>query len=128
MTASHTVWREAKGSNVGSPIYLDGHLYWAHEGNGTLCCQNAANGETVFQERLEPRTGNIWSSLVLADGKLYIVAQRGGTYVVAAKPTFELLAFNKFESDDSRVNASPAVHNGQLLLRTDRMLYCIGKR
>lgn len=128
VTASHTVWRQSKGSNVGSPIYLDGHLYWAHDGNGTVCCQNASTGETVFQERLTPQSGSIWSSLVLGDGKLYVVSQRSGTYVVAAKPAFELLAYNKFESDDTRTNASPAVHNGQLLLRTDRFLYCIGKK
>jgi outer membrane protein assembly factor BamB len=128
VTASHTVWRQPKGSNVGSPIYLDGHLYWASDSNGTICCQNAATGETVFQEHLEPNPGNVWSSLVKADGKLYIVSQRSGTFVVAAKPAFELLAYNKFEADDSRTNASPAVHNGQLLLRTDRRLYCIGKK
>ena len=28
----------------------------------------------------------------------------------------------------SRTNASPAVSNGQILLRTDRNLYCIGKK
>ena len=128
VTASHTVWRQPKGSNVGSPIYLDGHLYWAHESNGTFCCQKAATGETVFQERLEPRPGNIWSSLLLADGKFYMTAQNGGTYVVAAKPSFELLAFNKFDDDQSRTNATPATHQGQLLLRTERRLYCIGKR
>ena len=33
-----------------------------------------------------------------------------------------------FEDDNSRTNASPAVSNGQLLLRTDRYLYCIGKQ
>jgi outer membrane protein assembly factor BamB len=128
VSSTHTVWKHSKGSNVGSPVYLDGHLYWVHDENGTVCCQNAATGETVFQERLEPRPGRIWSSLVLADGKLYIVSQKDGTFVVAAKPKFELLAFNKFEGDDSRTNASPAVHNGQLLLRTDRRLYCIGKK
>jgi outer membrane protein assembly factor BamB len=128
VTASHTVWRQTKGSNVGSPIYLEGHLYWASEGAGTVCCQNAATGETVFQERLEPRPGNIWSSPVLVDGKLYFVSQKEGTYVVAAKPKFELLAYNRFEDDNSRTNASPAVSNGQLLLRTDRYLYCIGKQ
>ncbi|HLJ11269.1 MAG TPA: PQQ-binding-like beta-propeller repeat protein [Planctomycetaceae bacterium] len=128
VTASHELWRQSKGSNVGSPIYLDGHLYWAHDSNGTVCCQNAETGETVFQQRLEPSPDRIWSSPVLADGKLYIVSQRNGTYVVAAKPAFEQLAHNKFEQDDSRVNASPAVNQGQLLLRTDRFLYCIGKK
>jgi outer membrane protein assembly factor BamB len=128
VTESHGMWRQTKGSNVGSPVYHDGHLYWASDGGGLMCCQNAQTGEFVYQERLEPGPGNIWSSPVLADGKLYIVSQHDGTYVVAAQPKFELITHNKFSDDDSRTNASPAVHNGQLLLRTDKRLYCIGKR
>ena len=76
----------------------------------------------------EPRPGNIWSSSVLADGKLYIVSQRDGTFVVAAQPKFELLAHNKFADDDSRTNASPRPTADSLLMRTDKRLYCIGKR
>jgi len=38
-----------------------------------------------------------------------------------------LLAHNVFENDDSRTNASPAVSDRQLLIRTDRNLYCIGQ-
>lgn len=128
VTKSHGVWRKPKGSNVGSPVYLDGHLYWATDGGGIVCCQNAATGEFVYEKRLDPGSGTIWSSPVLADGKLYFVSQSKGTFVVAAKPEFELLAHNTFTDDDSRTNASPAVHNGQLLLRTDRALYCIGKK
>lgn len=127
VTSSNTVWKEQKGSNVSSPVYLDGHLYWASDNGGFICCQNAASGATVFQERLEPRPGSIWSSALLADGKLYFVSQHAGTYVVAAKPAFELLAHNVFEDDDSRANATPAVSGGRLFLRTDRALYCIGK-
>lgn len=128
VTESHGVWRKPKGSNVGSPVYLDGHLYWATDGGGIVCCQNAATGEFVFEKRLDPGSGTIWSSPVLADGKLYFVSQSKGTFVVAAKPEYELLAHNTFADDNSRTNASPAVHNGQLLLRTDRALYCIGKK
>ncbi len=128
VTESHGVWRKPKGSNVGSPVYLDGHLYWATDGGGIICCQNAATGEFVFEKRLDPGSGTIWSSPVLADGKLYFVSQSKGTFVVAAKPEYEVLAHNTFADDDSRTNASPAIHNGQLLLRTDRALYCIGKK
>jgi outer membrane protein assembly factor BamB len=127
VTQTHTVWRKEKGSNVSSPVYLDGHLYWAHDGGGYVCCQKAADGETVYQERLEPRPDKFWSSGVLAGGNLYFVSQHNGTYVVAAKPTFELVAHNFFADDDSRTNASPAVSDGQIFLRTDRNLYCIGK-
>lgn len=127
VSKSHGVWRLNKGANVSSPIYYQGHLYWTRDGN-TICCQNPATGEMVYEERLKPGAGRIWSSPVLADGKLYYVSQHKGTFVVAAKPKFELLSHNVFANDDSRTNASPAVSNGQLLLRTDRTLYCIGAK
>ena len=127
VTKSHGVWRLKKGANVSSPIYYQGHLYWTRDGN-TVCCQNPATGEMVYEERFKPGAGRIWSSPVLADGKLYYVSQHNGTFVVAANPKFELLAHNVFADDEGRTNASPIVSNGQLLLRTDRRLYCIGKR
>jgi outer membrane protein assembly factor BamB len=128
VTKTHVVWRESKGSNVGSPVYHDGHIYWASDGGGVVYCQEAATGKIVYQQRLEPASGLIYASPVLADGKIYYVSQHKGTYVVAAKPKFELLARNVFEDDSSRTNASPAVSDGQLLLRTDQNLYCIGKK
>ena len=127
VTESHGVWRLNKGANVSSPIYYKGHLYWTRDGS-TVCCQNPATGEIVTEERLQPGAGRIWSSPVLADGKLYYVSQHNGTYVVAADPSLELLGHNVLEDDDSRTNASPTVSNGQLFLRTDRNLYCIGAK
>jgi outer membrane protein assembly factor BamB len=126
VTKTHTLWRENKGSNVSSPVYHDGHLYWAADHGGVVYCQDAATGKIVSQERLKPAPEIIYASCLLADGKLYYVSQKQGTYVLAAKPKFELLAHNVFEDDNSRANASPAVSNGQLLLRTDQNLYCIG--
>jgi hypothetical protein len=46
---------------------------------------------------------------------------------VAASPEYKLLAHNVFEDDGSRTNASLAVSDGQLLLRSDRYAYCLGK-
>lgn len=126
VTDSHGVWRVNKGSNVSSPIYHEGRLYWTRDGS-TVCCQDAKTGDFVYEKRFRPASGNIWASPVLADGKLYFVSQHKGTFVVAAKPEYELLAHNVFPDDDSRANASPAVSNRQLFLRTDRNLYCLGK-
>jgi outer membrane protein assembly factor BamB len=128
VTKTHTLWRVKKGSNVSSPIYHDGHLYWANDHGGVVNCQDAATGKFTYQERLKPSAGIIYGSPVLADGRLYYVSQRGGTYVVAATPKFELLAHNVIAGDDSRANASIAVSHGRLLLRTDQYLYCIGKQ
>lgn len=128
VSKTNGLWRLNRGSNVGSPIYHDGHLYWASDSGGVVVCQEAATGKVVFSERLTPDAGQIWASPVLADGKLYFVTKEKGTYVVAAQPRFQQLAHNVIDGDKSRSNASLAVSDGQLFLRNDQYLYCIGKR
>jgi hypothetical protein len=81
----------------------------------------------VYAERLKPDAGQIWASPVLADGKLYYISKQNGVFVVAAEPKFKLLAHNVLKGDESRSNASLAVSDGQLFLRNDQYLYCIGK-
>jgi outer membrane protein assembly factor BamB len=128
VTKTHTVWRQDKGSNVSSPVYLDGHLYWANDHGGVVTCQDAATGQVVYQERLQPPSDIVYASCLHADGKLYYVSQHQGTYVLAAGPKFKLLAHNVIEDDNSRTNGSLAVSNGEFLLRSDQYLYCLGKR
>jgi outer membrane protein assembly factor BamB len=127
VSASHVLWKTSKGSEVCSPIYHDGHLYWTSENNGAAYCLNATTGETVYQERLrEP--GRIYASGVSTEGRIYYVSQKKGTYVVAAKPKFELLAHNVIESDSSIFNGSPAISQSQFFIRSDKHVYCIGSK
>jgi hypothetical protein len=53
-----------------------------------------------------------------------VVTRFNGTFVLAAKPQFERLAQNKLD-DESSFNASPAISNGQLILRSNRFCYSI---
>ena len=127
VSQSHVVWRINKGSEICSPIYHEGHLYWTNEGSGVAYCVNAATGQIVYEERL-PTPGRIYASGVLAEGRIYYPSRQKGTYVVAAKPKFELLAHNVIESDASVFNATPAISQGQLFLRSDSNLYCIATK
>jgi len=127
VTATHRLWRVEKFSNVSSPVVHDGHLYFAHEQQGTATCLDARTGNLVYEQPLQPRSGQVYASPVLADGKLYYVSRRGGTYVLPARPAFEVLAHNLL-GDRSTFNASPAVSGGLLLLRSDKFLYCLGTR
>jgi outer membrane protein assembly factor BamB len=124
---THVLWRTGKGSNVSSPVYVDGYLYWFHESRGMAYCLDAKTGDVVYEERLFPRPDLIYSSVTFADGRLYAVSQHQGAYVLAAKPEFELLAVNKLADDTTRTNASIVISNNQLLLRTDKAIYCIGQ-
>jgi len=123
ITDTHVVWRGKGSSLVPSPVFHDGRVCWP---GGNAMCLDAATGKEVYRGRLD--AGTFYASPLVADGKIYNVSRFGGIVVIDAGAEFKKLAHNKFEDDDSRTNASPIAHDGQLLLRTDRYLYCIGKK
>ena len=125
VTKTHKLWESTTGANVTSPVYHDGYLYWASD-KAIENCLRASDGEEVYRERL-PTRGRIYSSIVRAGNKLYVTTRDQGIVVLAAKPEYEELAVNVIESDQTLMNASPAVSENQILLRTDRFLYCIGE-
>lgn len=126
VTDSHVLWTCDIGSNVTSPTLYEGHLYWFADSGREAYCVNAASGEIVYRERLNPKADTTYGSATVADGRIYVTDRSGTTFVLAARPEFELLARNTLE-DGSVFNASPVVSEGQFLLRSDTFLYCIGK-
>lgn len=125
VTATHRLWTKLKGSNVSSPVFHEGHLYWTHEQSGIAYCARADTGELVYEQRLQ-RAGQFYSSAILADGRLYYLTRDGKTFVIAAKPEFEQLAMNDL-GDGSTFNGSPAIDGSRLLIRSNKALYCLGK-
>lgn len=123
VTQSHVAWSQDDKSYVTSPVVDKEHLYFVTE-RALFFCLKADGGERVARERLSG-AGKIYASPLLADGKLFVVTRRNGTFVLAAQPEFKQLAHNTFESDDSDFNASPAVSDGRLFLRSNRYLYCV---
>ena len=128
VSATHVVWQVPKGSNVGSPVYHDGHLYFVNDSRGQALCLNAKTGEVVSETPISRTRDRWYASPVLSDGRIYHVGRTTGTVVLAARPQFETLATNVFASDPSVFNGSPAVADGQIFLRSDRYAYCIGSK
>jgi outer membrane protein assembly factor BamB len=124
VTTTHRLWMTRKGSNVPSPVYHNGHLYWINESNAHAYCADAATGTVVYEERVG-RADTVYASALLADSKVYYLDRQGRTFVVAAKPEFDLLATNDLR-DGSTFNASPVALGNRLYIRSDKALYCIG--
>jgi outer membrane protein assembly factor BamB len=120
------LWQMRAGSNVCSPVFHEGYLYWTHESRGVAYCADARTGNVVYEQRLNPRPDLIYASPLLAGGNIYYVSRNEGVFVVAAKPQFELVSHVR-PLDGSVFNGSPAVADGKLLLRSGEALYCIGK-
>lgn len=125
VTRTHVLWRKDEGANVPSPVIYEGHLYWVSE-NGVAYCLDAETGEIVTRRRVD--TGEVYASPIVAGGKIYVVSRRNGTFVFEANPQMEQVAHNTLSGDDSLFNASPAVADGQIFLRSDRYLYCVSQQ
>jgi outer membrane protein assembly factor BamB len=91
---------------------------------GIMSAIDVKSGKAVYGRQRLP-SGTYSGSPVLADGKIYITNEDGMTSVVKAGPTFEILSRNNF---DEYTLSSPAVSEGQIFIRTEAFLYCIGQR
>lgn len=123
VTKTHRLWRHADKlpQRVGSGIIHNGHLFLA-DAPGFVECLRADTGEAVWKERLD---GNVWGSMLLADGRLYVSNLEGQTFVLAASPKFNLLATNELKEP---IYAAPVASNGDLFIRTWKNLYCIADK
>jgi outer membrane protein assembly factor BamB len=122
VTESHIAWEQKKGvPTQPSPIYVKPYLYAITDG-GIATCYSPTNGESVWQERVG---GNFSASPVYADGKIYFLSEAGETTVIEAGPQFRILAKNPL---GEKCQASMAISNQRLFIRSDKNLFCIAKQ
>jgi len=127
VTDTHEVWTSRNSSYVATPILHEGHLYWIDD-RGQAFCMNAQSGEVVYRERVRGiRSGGrpFYASPIVAGERIYVASRWDGVFVLPAKTEYEVLAQNQFESDESDFNATPAISNGQMFIRSDKFLYCV---
>lgn len=127
VTRTHKPWEVNKGCTVGWPTYVNGYLYWVTN-RGVVNCLDAKTGKLMYETRTRPSSELVYGSVIAADGKLYFFSREKGAYVAEVGPTWNQLAHNVIETDTTIFNATPAVSRGQLLIRSDKCLYCIGKK
>jgi len=117
---SGLVWEQKKGMpKVPSMIYVKPHLFAITDG-GIATCMKGDTGEIVWQERVG---GNFSASPVYAAGKIYFLGDNGETTVIDAGPQFKVIARNPL---GEKAQASIAIANGHLFIRTESNLFCIG--
>jgi outer membrane protein assembly factor BamB len=103
-----------------SPIVYQGKLYGLTD--VAVTCFDLKDGTELWKQRVE---GKFSATPVIADGKLYAVNEKGRGFVLditGEKP--KIVAKNDL---DDKIQATPALANGAIFLRSDNKLYCIGK-
>ena len=122
VSKSHVKWRAKQGPNLPSLVTSDGKVFSILD-KGIMLCLDAKSGEMLGRVRIG---GNFCASPLLADGKIYVCSREGKVTIVKADKTLKKVGKQTFA--DSRLMATPAPVGNDLLIRTDKKLYRIGKR
>ncbi|WP_372720057.1 PQQ-binding-like beta-propeller repeat protein [Novipirellula sp.] len=127
VTDSHVQWTNRSSSYVATPLLQEGRLYWIDD-RGIAYCTSAKDGEVIYKSRVDNLESGrpVYASPVLIGKNIYVVTRRSGTIVYAPSDEFKPVSQNKFAGDDTDFNASPAVSEGKLYLRSNQSLYCVG--
>jgi outer membrane protein assembly factor BamB len=121
VTKTHIAWQTTDDvSHVPSMLYVSPRLYSVTEA-GIAKCFTGATGEVLWRQRLG---GKFSASPVYADGKVYFLSENGETTVIEEGPQYKVV----FKNDlGETCCASPAISQGNIFIRTEKTLYCIGK-
>jgi len=133
VTKTRMVWHTPRrGRDLPSPIVIDNFvLVMSLRPDAILTIYDAANGAELWKERVG---GKPWASPVAYGGLAFFMLERGETVVIdPAKKTgtggTKIVARNTVDlRDDELFRASITPSGGQVFLRSDQVLYCIGKR
>lgn len=119
----NVVWKYAKGTAyVPSPILYGDYLYLTTD-RGILTCLDARTGEVKYEGGRVPIPATFTASPIAFDGKILMTSEDGDTFVIKAGPKHEILGTNTVGEP---VYASPAVADGNIYIRGEKSLYCIG--
>ena len=125
VSATHVDWVVNRPlGNVPTPLIYDGVIYSVRNA-GILTSIDAQTGEILKQGRLPDALGAYYASPVAADGKLFFLDEEGTLTVVRAGGQWTVLHSLALGEGG---NATPAIVDGRLYVRTHEKLYCFGEQ
>ncbi len=120
------VWSHSKGTPyVPSPLLTDNLLYVLQGNDAIVSCFNAQSGLANFERERLAAIHSVYASPVSARDRVYILSREGTCVVLRKGPKLEVLAVNKLDDDTRHTDASMALVDKEVFLRTPRNLYCI---
>ncbi len=106
-------------SDVPSPVATK-DLLFVVTSYGVVVCHNAKTGEKYWEHEFD---NGFYASPILAEDKIYLIDREGIMHIYKASKTFELVGEPALGEG---AVSSPAFADGQIFIRTEEYLYCIG--
>lgn len=120
-TATATLWSYPLKHSCSTPAVAGPLTFVADTANQTLHCVDTATGKELWTHQV---AGAVWSSPLVADGKLYLATRRGKFYIFAATRDKQILCETTL---DAPVSAPLSAANGVVYVATDETLYALAK-
>jgi outer membrane protein assembly factor BamB len=127
VTGSRMVWHTPRsgGRNLSSPVLAENCLLTVSM-SGIGVCYDAPTGRELWTARLD---GRHTASPIAAGGLVYLQNESGTTLVIRPGRELDIVARNQIEPNEGEIFRSSLVPSeGQIFCRSNRALYCIGKR
>jgi outer membrane protein assembly factor BamB len=124
VTEQATLWKADKGLPVvPTPVVHGGVVYMVRNG-GVLTAVDAGTGAMGKQGRLTGAVGTYYASPVAAGDRVLAINVEGKAAVIRTGTEWELVGVNDMGEG---CWATPALADGKLIIRTDRMLYAFAE-
>lgn len=114
------LWSHPLGRHTMATPAIDRGLVFVTDCSRQLHCLDAATGESLW---IHEFAGELWSSALVADGKVYAGSRRGDFCVFAADRTKKLLSQTDFGKP---ISGTVTAANSTLFVPTATELYAIG--
>ena len=126
LSDKHVAWTfEGPSPDVSTPLYYKENLY-VLDGlrSHTVTCLDAKTGRQKWQGKLSGK-GPWWASMTASDDKIYCISDTANVVVFAAGDK-EFKVISQIELNEKHSQASIAIADGHLFIRTAKNLYCVG--
>jgi outer membrane protein assembly factor BamB len=126
VTGTNRVWHTPRraGRDLPSPVVVGDYLLGCSMA-GVLVCYDCQSGKELWKQRIGPKFS---TTPLVAEGHAYFQSEEGHTIVIEPGPEMKIVGESKLESDsDELFRASIVPCQGQLFIRSNKFLYCIGK-
>lgn len=129
ISESGLAWRSEVRSDVTSdvptPLFYRNRFYVVSDLKKMFTALDPADGKVLWSVPTPTRTP-VWASPTAGDGKIYAMSQEGEVNVFDAERG-ELLATNPMATEERDIRSCVAIAGGNLFIRTNTRLFCVGK-